>query len=177
MLLVRISLDLLRRARCSSRMNFCQWLERYSPSGRKKARWDAGRLDRRCVRGRFQIWPPAGVDGSSEIMPLVLGGLQNRLGLRGERRVRACQVGWLATMRLSRRWGTRICYGLDLGHPGRPPLAALEYWFYVWATRRKMRAPRASAPKPKSVMVDGSGTGEVLSSVICIDAKLPLPSP
>ena len=58
MLLVRISLDLLRRARCSPRMNFCQWLERISTSGRKKARWDAGRLDRRCVRGRFQIWPP-----------------------------------------------------------------------------------------------------------------------
>jgi hypothetical protein len=30
---------------------------------------------------------------------------------------RFCANATLATMRLSRRWGTEICDGLDLGHP------------------------------------------------------------
>ena len=37
--------------------------------------------------------------------------------VRGETVRASARMPTLATMRPSRRWGTQICYGLDLGHP------------------------------------------------------------
>jgi hypothetical protein len=40
---------------------------------------------------------------------------------------RVARMPTLATVRPSRRWGTQICCGLDLGHPPDGERAALDY--------------------------------------------------